>query len=142
MRARGLSALLLLMLPAASLAATAQTVRVRTVEGGNLRARFPEGFEKPAARWSGKVLYVRFITTRANFEALKDDQADLSLDRNALHLTYQMKPVGSPLLKPGQPPPPGEAVPMLLEFKVDGLPKRDYRIFVSRAESKVAPRPR
>lgn len=140
MRIRGLSALLVLMLPAASIAAMAQTAHVRTVEGENLRARFPDGFEKPAARWSGKVLYVRFITTRTDFEILKDDQATLSLDRHALRLTYQMKPVSS--LKPGELPPPGEAVPMLLEFKVEGLPKRDYRILVSRAQGKAEPSPR
>jgi hypothetical protein len=123
-----------LMLSVKSTAAVAQTAHVRIIEGENLWAKFPDGFEKPTARWEGKVLYVRVITTRANFEMLKDDQASLSLDRSVLHLTFRMKPVVSPLLKPGELPPPGVAVPMLLEFKVEGLARRGYRILVSRPE--------
>ena len=142
MRIHPIAAIGALVLSGASTAVMSQTAHVQSIEGKNLWAEYPDGIDKPTSRWEGSILYVRLIITSNNYEELESGLTPLSLDKAVLHLTYRMKPKASLPPIPGAPAPPGVIVAKLLEFKVEGLPRRDYQILISRSESREAPQTR
>ena len=83
--------------------------------------------DKPAVTWSDAVLKVSAVTAMTAIREVSAQSPGITVGDGTVTLCYHEKVT---------PPAPGQMVPrwarpVLLEFSVTGLPKRDYTVSVS-----------
>lgn len=106
-----------------AVAAELQAFRVRREPVAWLVAH--DRYDEPSAQWvSGSEFLVQLVTMETGTSAVRESGASVSVSADTLSLTFPLCPVK---FAPDQPI-PAVAVPVLLEWHITNLPKREYRV--------------
>lgn len=107
-------------------AATAQGVKLHLDWSPKRWSGFPASSGKVSSEWKNKMLYVHVVVPLNSGVKINEENPRLSVKGRKLLLCYHQQADPGLIGKPV----PSAVAPVLLDFTVTGIPKRNYKIEV------------